>query len=558
MADYYPLIARAVAGLDKNTGDARRALYERARGALVAQLRGVTPALSESDVTRERLALEEAIRKVEGESARKAWVEPARAEPATKVRAPDPSRWEEAGRWQEPEFVPEQPPLTPPPPPLIRRPSPPGPRAEAAARRQSAGAATAAASEARAPAQRHDRYVDPVFDQPVPGEGDPIPPLRPARPRMPPTERRAVSEAGLRDFRGVVSEASDLDEALEKAAKSARDDASPDPVQDHGQDLRMLEPQEHQVFDHYQPDEMLESSYAEDETHGSMQPRPRTASAAAAEGEGRASSRSLRGYIKIAAAAAVVLVLGGLLAWLWPNAAALYSSLRTPATSEAARETPAPPAQPPQRKFSDRIEPGGQANEAPGGAALTPGAAAVAQRVVLYEEDPPNPQAKRYAGSAIWRTEMVSSGAGRSPELAVRADIEIPERGITMTWTLRRNTDPGLPASHTVEIMFKLPPDFAPGGIANVPGMLMKPGEETRGIPVAGMAVKVTNGYFLIGLSAVDADKERNIQLLKERAWFDIMLVYNNNRRAILAIEKGNPGEQAFKQAFAAWDKAGG
>ena len=70
MADYYPLIARAVAGLQKNTGDARRALYERAREALVAQLRGVTPALDESDVTRERLSLEEAIRKVEGESAR--------------------------------------------------------------------------------------------------------------------------------------------------------------------------------------------------------------------------------------------------------------------------------------------------------------------------------------------------------------------------------------------------------------------------------------------------------------------------------------------------------
>ena len=70
MADYHPLIARAVAGLERNTGDARRALYERARTALVAQLRGVTPALSESDVTRERLALEEAIRKVEAESAR--------------------------------------------------------------------------------------------------------------------------------------------------------------------------------------------------------------------------------------------------------------------------------------------------------------------------------------------------------------------------------------------------------------------------------------------------------------------------------------------------------
>ena len=29
MTDYYPLIAKAVAGLEKNTGDQRRALYER-------------------------------------------------------------------------------------------------------------------------------------------------------------------------------------------------------------------------------------------------------------------------------------------------------------------------------------------------------------------------------------------------------------------------------------------------------------------------------------------------------------------------------------------------
>src|SRR5947209_14896181 len=71
MADYYPLINKAVAGLEKSTGEARRALYNRARTALVTQLRGVQPALSESDITRERLALEEAIRKVEAEAARK-------------------------------------------------------------------------------------------------------------------------------------------------------------------------------------------------------------------------------------------------------------------------------------------------------------------------------------------------------------------------------------------------------------------------------------------------------------------------------------------------------
>src|SRR5512135_1837015 len=71
MADYHPLISRAVAGLDKNTGENRRVLYERARTALVNQLRSIEPALDESDITRERLALEEAIRKVEADAAKR-------------------------------------------------------------------------------------------------------------------------------------------------------------------------------------------------------------------------------------------------------------------------------------------------------------------------------------------------------------------------------------------------------------------------------------------------------------------------------------------------------
>lgn len=68
MADYFPLIARAVSGLIVNTGENRRALYDRARSALIAQLRGVQPALEETDITIERIALEEAIRKVEANS----------------------------------------------------------------------------------------------------------------------------------------------------------------------------------------------------------------------------------------------------------------------------------------------------------------------------------------------------------------------------------------------------------------------------------------------------------------------------------------------------------
>ncbi|MGA8961697.1 MAG: hypothetical protein WB475_15960, partial [Pseudolabrys sp.] len=187
------------------------------------------------------------------------------------------------------------------------------------------------------------------------------------------------------------------------------------------------------------------------------------------------------------------------------------------------------------------------------GKAKVAAATAVAQKVVLYDEDSNDPQGRRYVGSALWRTETVSPGPGLAPELAVRADIEIPERKLRMTWSLRRNTDKALPASHTIEIMFTLPADFPEGGIANVPGVLMKQNEQARGVPLAGLAVKVTNGYFLIGLSAVEADQQRNMQLLRERDWFDIPIVYTSGKRAILAMEKGTPGTRAFEEAFRAW-----
>ena len=76
LADYYPLIAQAVNRLEQSTAETRRTIYDRARAAMVAQLRGVMPALNESDITRERLSLEEAIRKVETEAARRSRTDP--------------------------------------------------------------------------------------------------------------------------------------------------------------------------------------------------------------------------------------------------------------------------------------------------------------------------------------------------------------------------------------------------------------------------------------------------------------------------------------------------
>ena len=166
---------------------------------------------------------------------------------------------------------------------------------------------------------------------------------------------------------------------------------------------------------------------------------------------------------------------------------------------------------------------------------------------------PSDPKGKQYVGSVIWRTEPIKATGNQKPDIAVRADIEIPDRKFKMTMSFRRNTDSSLPASHTAELTFILPQDFAGGGVGNVPGILMKSNEQARGTPLAALAVKVTDGFFLVGLSNVDSDRARNLQLLKERSWFDVPLVYVNQRRAIIAIEKGAPGERAFNEAFATW-----
>jgi hypothetical protein len=471
MADYYPLLARAISGLEQNTGEARRALYERARGALLQQLNSVQPPLPVSEVTRERLGLEEAIRRVEAEAAERARIE-AQAVPVS-PHIPD-------------DFDPAV--LPPDPEPIM------------------------------------------------PGAPEPAPP-DPVWAVEPPPSPPKLSDRGLKGYRAIMGEAEELGDATAKAAESAREfyEAIPgSPAR--GRERAQPEPRHDRDYRHAQePEDLL----GDDGAH-----RPPRHPHDDEEEVHRRPARSYAGIIKAAVVILILLVVAGVGYWQRNAIATLYTSLRgQPAVPQ--REATTPQQRP---KISDRIgSSGGQQDAKPGAAAE------VAQKVVLYEEDPNDPQGKRYVGSVLWRTETVSPGPGLAPELAIRADLEIPERKMRMTWSLRRNTDKALPASHTIEIMFTVAPDFDGGGIANVPGVLMKQAEQTRGVPLAGLAVKVTDNYFLIGLSAVDADVQRNIQLLKERSWFDIPVVYNNNRRAIIAVEKGTPGERVFDDAFRAW-----
>ena len=159
----------------------------------------------------------------------------------------------------------------------------------------------------------------------------------------------------------------------------------------------------------------------------------------------------------------------------------------------------------------------------------------------LYEEDP-KPTGKLYIGSLHWHAEQVAGAAGEPPDLAARADIEIPELKLNVMVSIRSNSDATLRASPRFEIHFIVPSDFVHQGIDSIPGILM-----SGHIPLALSAVKLTDNRFELDLGRLGLD--RNLQLLKERTWFYIPLVYNDGGRALLSIAKDTLGERAFRDA---------
>ncbi|HVX74836.1 MAG TPA: hypothetical protein VHB49_01830 [Bradyrhizobium sp.] len=523
MADYYPLIARAIAGLDPNApGEARRALYERARSALIAQLRSVDPPLSESEITRERLSLEEAVRKVESEAAQRA--RDARAggdttRPAGAPRAGDAFRAATRPGGSRPaDAAPSQ---------------PSGPQAQAMLSQTPPRSRTA-------PSARGLRAdPPPISSRPQPQDLDqdapPFPPReRPGAPRRGADNGLSSPPGGIRGFRDIAADADDLGRAAAQANRAARKTYAN--VPSSSPEFDRLEPG---LEDRGNPDDPY--SY-DDGAEEAERYAPAGSRSRLSQDRDKGRARGFAFPYKIVSALGILLILiGAGILWGKPALNAFSGMFKSSTQiAEAPKDNSAPASQP---KIPDRVgQPSSSDQTAP-----------VAQRVVLYDEDPSDPKGKQYVGTVVWRTEPVKAGNGQPADIAVRADIDIPDRKFKMTMSFRRNTDTSLPASHTAELTFILPPDFDGGGVSNVPGILMKSNEQARGTPLAGLAVKVTDGFFLVGLSNVDSDRARNIQLLKERSWFDVPLVYVNQRRAIIAIEKGPPGERAFNEAFAAW-----
>lgn len=209
-------------------------------------------------------------------------------------------------------------------------------------------------------------------------------------------------------------------------------------------------------------------------------------------------------------------------------------------------------------KLGDRVGEAGPANPArPGAGTVTAkpgGEVAVAQRAILYTEDPANPQQPRaIPGRVFWRLDSESAGQGRPVETIVRATIEVAEAGLNLDFTIRRNTDPAFPASHIVGLRFSPTGDPSQNSVreVGVPQFKMEEGE--RGAPLSAINSALGENLFVAAMSNVPVEVERNLDLILNRLWIDVPVRFASGRRGIITFEKGVSGSQTLADAFGRW-----
>ena len=525
MADYTPLISRAVAALTENTGEARRTVYDRARSALIAQLRGMDPPLAEEHVTRERMALEEAIRKVEADNAAEslnAMLERELADITAAVATAQPQPVSTDGAKQVSEAAQKAETL-----------GDAAASAKRAAREQLAPEGEATVQERVEPSIDFGGSADgaPLPATPAAGDSQREPTIGPIRPRVSVLGAEDEVEPPRKGRGGMIAAGIVLVILAGAAAVGWYFATQPSRTPSPAAGQRPAAPTQPAPPEGERP---KTTDRVGGETPPPVpppaEPTPPAEPAPAPTPDSQPSTTGPADTPQPAAPAE-------------PPAA-------PPAGAPQPGTAPAAPVPPPASEGGTQPAPSPQGSTAaPPSSPVT-----VAQGAALFEETPGNQAGTLMKGTVIWRTQTVSVGRGQPPDLVLVGEVTIPERRMTITLTIRRNLDETLPATHTIEVVFGLPREFEFRGVSEVPGILMKVSEQGRGQPLIGQAVRVTNGFFFVGLSAaLDSDKASNIEALRTRAFIDIPMRYDNGRRAILTIEKGVSGERAFAEALSAW-----
>jgi hypothetical protein len=177
----------------------------------------------------------------------------------------------------------------------------------------------------------------------------------------------------------------------------------------------------------------------------------------------------------------------------------------------------------------------------------SPGRAAM---LIATADNPQKPVVS--LGSATWS--LIPPMSGQPVTVAVKAEADIPDLKMHATMTLRKNTDPTLQATHTIDLKFSFAEGAPITGFRDVGLPQMRKG--TAAESLSSVRVKISDIYFLIALAKIKTDTARNLDLMKTRASFDFPLLLNDDRIAKFVFQKSPEGQAMLDKAFEAWNAA--
>jgi len=504
MADYYGLLARAVQALRRNDKSSRLEIYAKARHALIRQLKAITPPLPPEEISKQRLSLEEAIRRVEREAAEAAaaamlseeeigrqaeqaleealasdeTVHAAYREPAYDQYAGDPY----AAPMDEPEEVSYR---------------PPPPRREA---------------------YRSEPVEEPVHYSPQRPPMD-EPRYAPQPPREAVAERVQFEPPRRREPEVMPPRAAFSNEGAAARREEAYAEVVPPPVQPRTTNRSPAGP----------ADWNRGGTVTDVEPPTPAQAKQQDRAARSKRG-GRGWERqhrhvkrermSMRARLTIVGLLLIVVAGAGYYVWTdWDNVSEYVTTL-----------------------FGGEVEPVEVVVEEEIDPLTGEPVVFTEPTAVFYQEPGPDGLSPRYDATVSWS--LVEDPAGPP---AIAAHIEVPGRGISFDLQIGESTASG--ASHEVSIITTLAANAEP--IQRIDNVSVKTSEEAIGIELEGTVSADATSYLL----ELPADGARlNTNRFATSPWFDIAMTLDSGERAVVAFSKGTVGARLFRQALDAWE----
>ena len=523
MAEYYPLLAKAIGSLPNATPEKRQVVYDRARKALIGQLRTLHPPVPDEDIERESIELDRAVERLEGELA---------SRPMAVVDA-GPSAVE-ARAVSAPISGPARSPLP-------------------------AGALVGSSGGELGPVERR-----------------PLPPLRTKAPLARPTPATQPSAAPVADVRPPDEPAVRRTPVPDKVVS---DELVGTGAGDRSRLMIADLPHGSAVSGDTQSVE--NGPPGTEGTKGFKLPGGR---GAAPRADGRrpvapqppSATGARRPLWIIPAGIGVVVLLVGIAAYkLRDRPQAMVHA--TPSEQQAQSDSgkiaervggPTPSDAAATRSGSEQgsTNPSGSpsaANPASSNQAATEQPAAapanpelpVAHRAALLVEAPDETnKVKTFLGTTVWKLNNVSGGPNDPVGLAVEADVDLPDDKMKAVVTFEKNTDASLPASHTIKVRFIVQPGSPTGDIKQISVPQLRREDSPTGEGLAGVTVSVIPNSFLVGLSP-GAAEANNLELMRSLQWIDIPMLLASGRIAKLTFEKSDSGQRDLNEAVAAWQK---